>query len=128
MSILYAKSPQAFYSFAKDIYPSNFVPSRSHRFVRLLENKDKLLRNYSALLLNRSFQSPLNLTHNTSPEHRHSRAIGRRRTRPELPRFFRHGILYRLRLSLSRRTTRERVRKLPSSFPSPVPNRAVLSF
>ena len=41
--------PQVFYSFAKEIYPSNFVPSPCHRFVRLLEINHKLLRNYSTL-------------------------------------------------------------------------------
>lgn len=41
--------PSVFYSFAREIYPSNFVPSECHRFVRLLELEGKLLRNYSAL-------------------------------------------------------------------------------
>lgn len=40
--------PSVFYSFAREIYPSNFVPSECHRFVRLLELEGKLLRNYSA--------------------------------------------------------------------------------
>lgn len=44
--------PSVFYSFAREIYPSNFVPSECHRFVRLLELEGKLLRNYSALLSN----------------------------------------------------------------------------
>lgn len=39
--------PEVFYSFAKEIYPSNFVPSPSHYFVKLLEEKGKLLRNYT---------------------------------------------------------------------------------
>ncbi|RKO91904.1 DHS-like NAD/FAD-binding domain-containing protein, partial [Blyttiomyces helicus] len=39
--------PQTFYSFAKEIYPSNFKPSPSHDFIRLLEQKGKLLRNYT---------------------------------------------------------------------------------
>ena len=39
--------PEAFYSFAKEIYPSNFRPSASHKFIRLLEQKGKLLRNYT---------------------------------------------------------------------------------
>ncbi|KIY52980.1 SIR2-domain-containing protein [Fistulina hepatica ATCC 64428] len=34
-------------SFASQIYPSNFVPSPCHRFIKLLEDKDKLLRNYT---------------------------------------------------------------------------------
>ncbi|KAI9096216.1 DHS-like NAD/FAD-binding domain-containing protein [Phlyctochytrium arcticum] len=39
--------PQTFYSFAREIYPSNFKPSPSHRFIKLLEQKGKLLRNYT---------------------------------------------------------------------------------
>ena len=44
----FKEKPYVFYSFAKEIYPSAFVPSPSHRFVRLLEQEGKLLRNYSA--------------------------------------------------------------------------------
>ncbi|KIK93698.1 hypothetical protein PAXRUDRAFT_499911 [Paxillus rubicundulus Ve08.2h10] len=36
-----------FYSFASQIYPSNFIPSPCHRFIKLLEDKGKLLRNYT---------------------------------------------------------------------------------
>ncbi|BGP25611.1 NAD-dependent deacetylase sirtuin 1 [Rhodotorula toruloides] len=43
----FKRSPNVFYSFAKEIYPSNFVPSPCHRFVRLLEMEGKLLRNYT---------------------------------------------------------------------------------
>ncbi|GAA5824513.1 hypothetical protein JCM3770_000106 [Rhodotorula araucariae] len=43
----FKQKPYVFYSFAKEIYPSAFVPSPSHRFVRLLEMEDKLLRNYT---------------------------------------------------------------------------------
>ncbi|KAJ3272306.1 NAD-dependent protein deacetylase sirtuin-1, partial [Borealophlyctis nickersoniae] len=39
--------PQTFYSFIKEIYPSNFKPSPSHMFIKLLEKKGKLLRNYT---------------------------------------------------------------------------------
>ncbi|CAO1617041.1 unnamed protein product [Sympodiomycopsis kandeliae] len=39
--------PEVFYAFAKDIYPSNFKPSPAHRFIKLLEDKGKLLRNYT---------------------------------------------------------------------------------
>lgn len=39
--------PDVFYSFAKEIYPSNFIPSPCHRFVRLLELNGQLLRNYT---------------------------------------------------------------------------------
>ncbi|PWZ01010.1 SIR2-domain-containing protein [Testicularia cyperi] len=40
-------NPSMFYSFAHSIFPSNFVPSRSHMFIKCLENQGKLLRNYS---------------------------------------------------------------------------------
>lgn len=43
----FKRDPTLFYSFAKELYPSNFQPSPSHHFVRLLEKKQKLLRNYS---------------------------------------------------------------------------------
>ncbi|GAA6010683.1 hypothetical protein JCM10207_005796 [Rhodosporidiobolus poonsookiae] len=43
----FKEKPTVFYSFAKEIYPSNFVPSPCHRFVRLLELNDRLLRNYT---------------------------------------------------------------------------------
>ncbi|KAF9960622.1 NAD-dependent histone deacetylase sir2 [Modicella reniformis] len=43
----FCKKPQVFYSFAKEIFPSNFTPSPSHHFIRLLEEKGKLLRNYT---------------------------------------------------------------------------------
>lgn len=39
--------PEVFYSFAKDIYPSNFTPSPSHRFIKLLEDRGALLRDYT---------------------------------------------------------------------------------
>ncbi|KAI8393569.1 DHS-like NAD/FAD-binding domain-containing protein [Radiomyces spectabilis] len=40
-------SPEIFYSFAKELYPSNYEPSPSHMFVKLVEDKGKLLRNYT---------------------------------------------------------------------------------
>ncbi|GAA5832524.1 hypothetical protein JCM11251_001358 [Rhodosporidiobolus azoricus] len=43
----FKEKPNVFYSFAKEIYPSNFVPSPCHRFVKLLEMNDRLLRNYT---------------------------------------------------------------------------------
>ncbi|GAA5848875.1 hypothetical protein JCM8547_006374 [Rhodosporidiobolus lusitaniae] len=43
----FKEKPNVFYSFAKEIYPSNFVPSPCHRFVRLLEMNGRLLRNYT---------------------------------------------------------------------------------
>ncbi|ORX67376.1 SIR2-domain-containing protein [Linderina pennispora] len=39
--------PQLFYSFAKELFPSNFTPAPSHAFVKMLEDKEKLLRNYT---------------------------------------------------------------------------------
>ncbi|KAI9223582.1 DHS-like NAD/FAD-binding domain-containing protein [Blastocladiella britannica] len=39
--------PETFYAFACEIYPSNFKPSPSHMFVALLEQQEKLLRNYT---------------------------------------------------------------------------------
>lgn len=47
----FRSDPSVFYSFAREIYPSNFVPSACHRFVRLLELEGKLLRNYSEWFL-----------------------------------------------------------------------------
>jgi NAD-dependent SIR2 family protein deacetylase len=43
----FKRRPQIFYSFAKEIFPSNFMPSPSHSFIKLLEDKGKLLRNYT---------------------------------------------------------------------------------
>lgn len=43
----FAKDPRPFYQFAKEIYPGLFEPSLSHRFIKLLERKGKLLRNYT---------------------------------------------------------------------------------
>jgi NAD-dependent SIR2 family protein deacetylase len=43
----FKKRPEIFYSFAREIFPSNFMPSPSHSFIKLLEDKGKLLRNYT---------------------------------------------------------------------------------
>ncbi|KAJ1928847.1 NAD-dependent histone deacetylase sir2 [Tieghemiomyces parasiticus] len=43
----FTEAPHIFYSFAKELYPSNFVPSPSHHFIRLLESRGQLLRNYT---------------------------------------------------------------------------------
>ncbi|KAL7413577.1 DHS-like NAD/FAD-binding domain-containing protein [Mrakia frigida] len=43
----FRENPKVFYSFASQIYPSNFVPSPCHRWIKLLEDKGKLLRNYT---------------------------------------------------------------------------------
>ncbi|KAE9406280.1 DHS-like NAD/FAD-binding domain-containing protein [Gymnopus androsaceus JB14] len=43
----FRENPSVFYSFASQIYPSNFVPSPCHRFIKLVEDKGQLLRNYT---------------------------------------------------------------------------------
>ncbi|KAG7093502.1 hypothetical protein E1B28_007177 [Marasmius oreades] len=43
----FRENPSVFYSFASQIYPSNFVPSPCHQFIKLVESHDKLLRNYT---------------------------------------------------------------------------------
>lgn len=43
----FSKDPRPFFKFAKELYPGSFTPSLCHRFIRLLEKKEKLLRNYS---------------------------------------------------------------------------------
>lgn len=45
---VFRERPDVLYSFAKELYPSNYKPTASHRFIKLLEDQDKLLRNYSA--------------------------------------------------------------------------------
>ncbi|KFH64500.1 hypothetical protein MVEG_09234 [Podila verticillata NRRL 6337] len=44
---VFCDRPELFYSFAHEIYPSNFSPSPSHNFVKLIEDQGKLLRNYT---------------------------------------------------------------------------------
>ncbi|KAG2011370.1 hst3 protein [Coprinopsis cinerea AmutBmut pab1-1] len=43
----FKENPAVFYSFAREIYPSNFVPSPCHRFIKAVEDHGKLLRNYT---------------------------------------------------------------------------------
>ncbi|KAK0397835.1 hypothetical protein QR680_002293 [Steinernema hermaphroditum] len=43
----FRKNPKPFYQFAKELYPGNFNPSISHRFIKILEEQGKLLRNYT---------------------------------------------------------------------------------
>lgn len=43
----FKEHPEVFYSFASQIYPSNFIPSPCHRFIKLLEDRAVLLRNYT---------------------------------------------------------------------------------
>jgi NAD-dependent SIR2 family protein deacetylase len=40
-------NPNPFFELAKEIFPSNFRPSPTHWFIRLLERQGKLLRNYT---------------------------------------------------------------------------------
>ncbi|WVO16700.1 hypothetical protein L204_104381 [Cryptococcus depauperatus] len=43
----FREKPDVFYSFARQIYPSNFVPSACHRWIKMLEDRGVLLRNYT---------------------------------------------------------------------------------
>ncbi|KAG1780780.1 DHS-like NAD/FAD-binding domain-containing protein [Suillus placidus] len=43
----FRETPAVFYSFASQIYPSNFTPSPCHRFIKVIEDRGKLLRNYT---------------------------------------------------------------------------------
>ncbi|XP_022906438.1 NAD-dependent protein deacetylase sirtuin-1 [Onthophagus taurus] len=43
----FINDPRPFFKFAKDIYPGKFKPSPCHRFIKLLERHNKLLRNYT---------------------------------------------------------------------------------
>eukprot|EP00501_MAST-03F_sp_TOSAG23-6_P000041 GSMAST32.ASY1.ANO1.42.1 assembled CDS len=43
----FRNDPEPFYQFAKELYPGKFQPSPTHHFIRLLERKGKLLRNYT---------------------------------------------------------------------------------
>ncbi|XP_039272808.2 uncharacterized protein LOC120347059 [Styela clava] len=43
----FTQDPRPFFKFAKEIYPGQFKPSRSHRFISLLQKTERLLRNYT---------------------------------------------------------------------------------
>ncbi|CAL1545658.1 unnamed protein product [Lymnaea stagnalis] len=43
----FRSDPRPFFKFAKEIYPGQFQPSPCHHFIRLIEGKGKLLRNYT---------------------------------------------------------------------------------
>eukprot|EP00298_Acanthocystis_sp_HF-20_P009403 c18280_g1_i1.p1 GENE.c18280_g1_i1~~c18280_g1_i1.p1 ORF type:complete len:523 (-),score=134.99 c18280_g1_i1:125-1693(-) len=43
----FVSNPIPFFQFAKELYPGNFKPSLSHYFIKCLEDKSKLLRNYT---------------------------------------------------------------------------------
>uniref|UniRef100_A0A336MTZ0 protein acetyllysine N-acetyltransferase n=1 Tax=Culicoides sonorensis TaxID=179676 RepID=A0A336MTZ0_CULSO len=43
----FQQDPRPFFKFAKEIYPGQFRPSPCHMFIKMLEMKGKLLRNYT---------------------------------------------------------------------------------
>ncbi|KAF7623480.1 Deacetylase sirtuin-type domain-containing protein [Meloidogyne graminicola] len=43
----FRQNPSPFYAFAKEIFPGQFRPSISHKFIKFLEDEGKLLRNYT---------------------------------------------------------------------------------
>ncbi|XP_012163369.1 NAD-dependent protein deacetylase sirtuin-1 isoform X1 [Bombus terrestris] len=43
----FGQDPRPFYKFAREIYPGQFKPSPCHRFIKMLDKQQKLLRNYS---------------------------------------------------------------------------------
>ncbi|KAF7710989.1 NAD-dependent protein deacetylase sirtuin-1 [Silurus meridionalis] len=43
----FQRDPRPFFKFAKEIYPGQFAPSLCHRFIAMLDKKEKILRNYT---------------------------------------------------------------------------------
>ncbi|GAA6107786.1 NAD-dependent protein deacetylase sirtuin-1 isoform X1 [Tachysurus ichikawai] len=43
----FKRDPRPFFKFAKEIYPGQFRPSLCHRFIALLDKREKILRNYT---------------------------------------------------------------------------------
>jgi len=43
----FKENPKPFYTLAKELYPGNFQPTKSHYFIKLLEEKGVLLRAYT---------------------------------------------------------------------------------
>lgn len=43
----FRKNPLPFYQFAKALYPGQYKPTIGHKFIKCIEDHDKLLRNYS---------------------------------------------------------------------------------
>jgi NAD-dependent deacetylase sirtuin 2 len=41
------EKPEPFYALAKELYPGKFLPTKTHYFVRLLQEKSLLLRNFT---------------------------------------------------------------------------------
>lgn len=107
------------YSVLSQIYPSNFVPSPCHRFIKLIEDKDKVRQTSdptSTYILSPSLSItisycayvlvaltmkvfiltyPRSLSHSTElhTKYRHPRNAGRRTSRPPMPRLLRHSQL-----------------------------------
>ena len=44
---LFKRDPRPFFLTAKELYPGQFEPSLAHKFIRKLESRGQLLRNYS---------------------------------------------------------------------------------
>lgn len=45
--VYFRKHPDAFYTLAKELFPGEFKPTKCHFFIKLLEEKGVLLRNYT---------------------------------------------------------------------------------
>ncbi|KAI7889561.1 DHS-like NAD/FAD-binding domain-containing protein [Mucor mucedo] len=43
----FMEKPEPFYALAKEIYPGQFLPTKTHYFIRLLQEKGMLLRNFT---------------------------------------------------------------------------------
>ena len=43
----FKKKPEPFYQLVKDILPGDYRPTKSHYFIKLLEEKELLLRHYT---------------------------------------------------------------------------------
>jgi len=43
----FRRSPTAFYTLARELYPGNFKPTPAHYFIKLLHDQGRLLRNYT---------------------------------------------------------------------------------
>lgn len=43
----FSHNPRPFFKFAKEIYPGQFQPAIGHKFIKCIENQNKLLRNYT---------------------------------------------------------------------------------
>ena len=46
-TVYFHRNPRPFFSLAKELYPGQFCPSLAHCFVRLLQDKGVLHRNYT---------------------------------------------------------------------------------